>query len=279
MKNNNEKEKKKTFIQKYAIIVYIIISYAITWSILFPLSLFYMELDFPIREIWHSFGAVGPAISAIIVLKIKRGNSGLKHLKKSFLRRPSIKYLIFAAFPLIVFLITFSIESFVGTFSFNDFVIENRLFDFSSILLFLLVSISYGFFEEIGWRGYLLPTFQKRFNALISTIILSLIWAFWHLPLFFYRYEDFQLAFFPLLTFCLLLFSGSIVFTFLYNQTKGSLLPVIILHITYDIVTSHQTGIASIVISVIFVILDIIIIVKFRWKNLSENERIIIDEN
>lgn len=277
MKNNNDEEKKKSFIQKYAIIVYIITSYAITWSILFPLSFFYMELDFPIREIWHSLGAIGPAISAIIILKIKEGNRGLKHLKKSFTRRPSLIYFIFAAFPLIIFLITFSIESLVGTFTFNDFVIGNRLFDFSSILLFILVSVSYGFFEEIGWRGYLLPSLQKKFNALISTIILSLIWTFWHLPLFFYRYEDFQIAFFTLLTFWLLLFSGSIVFTFLYNQTKGSLLTVIVLHITYDIVTSHQTGIASMVISVIFIILDIIIIVKFKWKNLSANERIIID--
>jgi membrane protease YdiL (CAAX protease family) len=277
MKDNNDEEKKKTFIQKYAIIVYIIISYATTWSILFPLSLFYMELDFSIREIWHSFGAIGPAISAIIILKIKRDNGGLKYLKRSFLQKSSIKYLIFSAFPFIVFLITFTIESAVGTFNFNDFVIENRLFDFSSILLFLLVSMSYGFFEEIGWRGYLLPALQKKFNALISSIILSLIWAFWHFPLFFYRYEDFQFAFFPLLTFWLLLFSGSIVFTFLFNQTKGSLLPVIILHFTYDIVASHQTGVASMIISIVYIILDIIIIIKYGWKNLSENERIIIN--
>jgi membrane protease YdiL (CAAX protease family) len=39
--------------------------------------------------------------------------------------------------------------------------------------------------EELGWRGYLLDRFQARWSALVSALVLWVIWGFWHLPLFF----------------------------------------------------------------------------------------------
>ena len=38
--------------------------------------------------------------------------------------------------------------------------------------------------EEIGWRGYALERLQTRWNALTSSLIVGLVWALWHLPLF-----------------------------------------------------------------------------------------------
>lgn len=40
--------------------------------------------------------------------------------------------------------------------------------------------------EEIGWRGYALPRLSERFGLPISSIVLGMIWATWHLPLFFF---------------------------------------------------------------------------------------------
>lgn len=42
-----------------------------------------------------------------------------------------------------------------------------------------------GGLEEIGWRGYLQPTLQKKWSSFISTLIVGGIWAIWHLPLWF----------------------------------------------------------------------------------------------
>ena len=42
-----------------------------------------------------------------------------------------------------------------------------------------------GGLEEIGWRGYLQPTLQKKWSPFISTLIVGGIWAIWHLPLWF----------------------------------------------------------------------------------------------
>jgi len=37
--------------------------------------------------------------------------------------------------------------------------------------------------EEIGWRGYILPHLEKRFGTIWGSLILSIVWALWHLPL------------------------------------------------------------------------------------------------
>ena len=42
-----------------------------------------------------------------------------------------------------------------------------------------------GGLEEAGWRGYLLPCFHKKYNIVISSISVSIIWVLWHLPYFF----------------------------------------------------------------------------------------------
>lgn len=40
-----------------------------------------------------------------------------------------------------------------------------------------------GGLEEVGWRGYLQPLLQKKYSSFISTCMVSIIWVFWHLPL------------------------------------------------------------------------------------------------
>jgi membrane protease YdiL (CAAX protease family) len=37
--------------------------------------------------------------------------------------------------------------------------------------------------KEFDWKGYALPSIQSRYSALVSSVVLGMIWAVWHLPL------------------------------------------------------------------------------------------------
>lgn len=268
---NSSISNEKTFIEKYSTVLFIIIAYFITWIVTFPLSFYYNGLNLIIREIWHSIGSIGPAISSIIIIFLIKGRQGLLELKKRSLNYSGIKLLLFSLSPLFILLIVLLIESALGVFNISQFIQDNNIENIGFFLIFLLPSFSYGCVEEIGWRGFLLPKLQKRYNALQATIFLTIIWWLWHIPMFFYRFD----LFFALFLMPLLMLNGSIVFTFLFNQSNGSVLMTIILHICYNTVTSHEISISAIIIvSTLFIFMDIRVIKIFGITSLSRKEAI-----
>src|SRR5215212_6754423 len=87
--------------------------------------------------------------------------------------------------------------------------------------------------EEIGWRGYALPRLQARRSALSASLILGVIWGFYHLPLYFTAQ-----AFRPpslFVPFLIGIIALSVIITWLYNNTGGSLLLVVVLHATFNL--------------------------------------------
>lgn len=79
--------------------------------------------------------------------------------------------------------------------------------------------------EEIGWRGYVLPRLQAKHSALVSSLILGLIWGLWHLPKFLAPGNSGSFFFFMVDTVAKALF-----LTWLYNNTGGSLLLTTLAH-------------------------------------------------
>ena len=98
--------------------------------------------------------------------------------------------------------------------------------------------------EEIGWRGYALPRMSNRFGLAPASVILGIIWASWHFPLFFVPGSSTSGQSFPL--YLLQVTALSVAMAWLYWRTKGSLLLVMLLHAavnnTKDIVPSAVPG-------------------------------------
>ena len=82
--------------------------------------------------------------------------------------------------------------------------------------------------EEIGWRGYALPRLSESFGLAPASIILGVVWATWHLPLFFFSGSDKLGQSFPL--YVLQVTALSVAMAWLYWRTRGSLLLVMLLH-------------------------------------------------
>ena len=82
--------------------------------------------------------------------------------------------------------------------------------------------------EEIGWRGYALPRLAARFGLARGSVLLGLIWACWHLPVFFMPGLDQYGQSFPV--YVLQVTALSVAMAWLYGHTNGSLLLAILMH-------------------------------------------------
>jgi membrane protease YdiL (CAAX protease family) len=108
-------------------------------------------------------------------------------------------------------------------------VVTNPLGLFFSALFATLIP----FIEELGWRGYVLERLQATRSALVSSLILGVLWSLWHLPLFFVA-DSYQAglgvgtpAFW---LFLIGIVPLSFAFTWVYNNTSRSILAVILFH-------------------------------------------------
>lgn len=100
--------------------------------------------------------------------------------------------------------------------------------------------------EEIGWRGYLLDRLQERWNALTASLVLGLVWWTWHLPLFVLPgyFDAFERAAPSPLDLLYGILPSVIVYTWVYNNTRRSVLAVVVLHFMQNF-TGEFLGIAE----------------------------------
>ena len=89
----------------------------------------------------------------------------------------------------------------------------------------------------MGWRGFLLPRLQTRFNPLVSTILVGVVWALWHLPLWLIPGSVWQESI-PYGAFALITISSSFLYTWVVNNTDGSMLMAFIIHFTMNFVSN-----------------------------------------
>jgi CubicO group peptidase (beta-lactamase class C family)/membrane protease YdiL (CAAX protease family) len=82
--------------------------------------------------------------------------------------------------------------------------------------------------EELGWRGFALPQLQAVRSALGASIVLGVVWGVWHLPLYLLGTELRPLSLFPV--WIVLTVALSVILTWIYNGTGGSLLMIVLLH-------------------------------------------------
>ena len=115
--------------------------------------------------------------------------------------------------------------------------------------------------EEFGWRGYALDRLQVSYNALIASVILGFVWGLWHLPLFFMPRQEMYYNV-PIWGFVLGTIFFSIIFTWVYNNTGGSILAALLLHTTgnlahfvFPITATELGGLYSLILNLIVVII------------------------
>jgi len=270
----------KEFLKRHSLVIGIVLMFLFTWVIDLANSGI-LPIQFPFAV--YLFLGWGFVFASVIMTWLTLGKEGVIALLKRYLQwRVEWRwYLIAVGLPTIL--------KIAGVYLYATFtrippdfsaVMAYKIFGESANLLlfilpfFLVDLISNG--EEIGWRGYVLPRLQAKYNALTSTLILGVVWGFWHLPKFL---SHFNLVAF--LWFMLHIMASAIVLTWIYNSTKGSLLLVAICHATANTVgvflpvanTTSRENIGAYIATVFLEIVAAVIVVAISGPARLSNEQ------
>lgn len=211
--------------------MFVLLTFILTWTFWFPVVLYSQGvIELPLPIIWLVLGSFGPTVAAfLLTLKNEGKKAVMALLKKGFdFRIGGVWYfIIFLLIPLLVIAAIFV-----------DVVLGGQMPEtILQVSPWLIVPMFIGLFfvggsfnEEFGWRGYLLVKLQQKNTALVASLMIGVIWAIWHLPMFYIDVDGFGQKFIPFWLYFISTVSLSIIFTWLHNNTKGSLFTALLFH-------------------------------------------------
>ena len=175
-----------------------------------------------------------PAFAAMLAVRIVPGSGGIRRLLAPAVRWRAhpIWYLIAILGPIGLFLVGDLIRSLLGLEVPSAWLVLPS----ASALAFLAGALIAGSFgEEIGWRGLAQPRLQRTRGALAAAIVVGVLWSLWHLwPVLTPGGFEATGISGVVLTFARLT-ATSVVYAWLLNGTRGSLLIVMLAHAGHNI--------------------------------------------
>jgi membrane protease YdiL (CAAX protease family) len=131
---------------------------------------------------------VTPLASASILTFRSLGSKGVKELLRRIFdfKRITKKrwYIAIILLSPLIFLFSLTLIVLLG------FPVPPTLIPFVALPVVFLFFFLLATGEEVGWMGYAFESMQKRNNALRASLMLGLVWAFWHLPFFIFMMPD-----------------------------------------------------------------------------------------
>jgi membrane protease YdiL (CAAX protease family) len=212
------------------------LTYGISWILWSPLVISGQERS-PEATLLIISGGFGPLLAALVVTWIVEGGTGLSEWRNRIFKwRVDIRLYAFALLlPIVGAFSAFGLYLLLGGTTPEGWTAPPW---FAYIIAFLFVLFLGGGQEEPGWRGFALPHLQAKTNPLIASLILGVLWAFWHFPLFFAPASSQSGNSLPFLWYMLHTVAITIVFTWLFNSTGGSVLLPMLLHARLNAIAS-----------------------------------------
>lgn len=203
-----------------------------------------------------------PNISAIIIWIIKK--KFFSSIQLAFSLPNFSGWLLLSLIPLAVAAILLIIEIKNGN------LIEWSNFTLGYLFPLIFINLMMGpLGEELGWRAFLYPFYKDNFGWMASALIVGMIWALWHAPLWFLDSPQSKIPFWAFSINVVLL---SILMSMIYNHSQGSIIFIILLHLTFnislgiiEILGSHSIGKFVVKGLYIYVPMVIILVCIHEW--------------
>jgi membrane protease YdiL (CAAX protease family) len=257
-----------------ALASFVVLAYAVSWAWAFPLVAAGDVIDK--GDGWPTIfpALLGPALAAFAVTAALWGRAGVRDLltRMGCWRLP-VRWWAAALSPLAFLAVALAVAAASSTLpSVSAFGRYSGLPAIGAAPVVAIVVLS-TFGEEAGWRGFALPFLQRRFGAFAAAILVTPIWALWHLP-FFFTVSTYR-GFAPVgyVGFVFGLACGSIVLTWLYNGSEGSILACAVWHGLYNLETGTAAAtstIQAVTSAVVYVLAFLLVGLELRSRRRGE---------
>lgn len=198
-------------------------------------------------DVFYIASAFVPSLVAILLTARYYGKNGLKKLGARIIEvRFSLRWYLYILllFPSVI-IIAYYIAHFFANLPLKSVLLPMIQQNYWLILMIVpyMIIVSGPLGEEIGWRGFALERLLKLTGPVNSSLLLGFVWTIWHLPLFFikgstqYDLSEAYGAGLALFGFTLSTLMLTVLMTYLFIHTHGSILAAILMHTVVN--TSH----------------------------------------
>jgi CAAX protease family protein len=253
--------------------LYFLFTYLIFWALI-AVTGFVMSLDTPkfLQDAMVCISSWSPTFVILIMFrKLYPGLTFKEYLKLNFAKKVNPLHFL-TSLLLMAGIVAVAILAF---FLINKKPLNSMTFISMAGLFpaFIMAFATGATGEELGWRGYALNIFQKKFTPLMAGTILGTIWGLWHLPLMILSgYAGLELLYYCV-AFMVSVISLSIIITFFYNKSKNVLIAMW-LHFWFNFLLKFVIiDLLPLIIYVSFgYLIAVILLVIFKKKELLTKE-------
>src|SRR4051812_43402011 len=220
MQGTSARARCRGWIARHALVVFFVLAFLFSW---------YPWVIGMVRGKVSGPNPLGPLIAALIVTAVAEGRSGMRTLLGRIVRARIgwSSYAIVFGLPILLCAVALAVMAAIGQPASWPASTAWRELPERFVFIFLFIGLG----EEPGWRGFALPRLQKEHSPLIASLILAPIWALWHLPL---MGSEFAPPIIP--AFLMSLLGGTLIQTWLFNRSKGSVFGQMLFHATVNTV-------------------------------------------
>ena len=171
------------------------------------------------------FGFLAVSVGAVVATVVFGGRAALRSLGARLVlwRVRSRWYLAAVALPVLPALAALGVHLALG----GQHDVHAFVPVAATLPLLLSQLVTHLLTEEAGWRGVALPRLRSTLSPLSAGVVLGLLWAGWHIPMFFLAGTR---QTYPFPGFLVMVVSISVIMTWVWDHTRGSVLIAALFH-------------------------------------------------
>lgn len=235
-----------------------------------------------IEGTFMGLGLLGPLIAALFMIFGSK-NSELKQDFKNKLINCTLIKPVFLPFIILLMPVVIVISILFSQYAGQSIEQLRLTADFDIMgghpIISLIIPFLAPALEEIGWSGYGIDSLKNKFNIFTSTILFSIIWSIWHLPLFFikgyYHYNLMDAGFIYALNFFISIIPLTLITNWLYYKNNRSIIAAITFHaiVVVSCEAFQIVNLTKCIITVVLAIIALAIIIADRKFFFASNDR------